>query len=359
LKKLAKKKWGKKEEKPIITVPDDPKFLPALQARIAGIHNDISVSIDETNVASSIDYFLPSSSFMLDMAMGYGYPSSRIIEIVSEEARGKSFLGLAAIAQAELLGGGGLILDTENKYSPTHGKDLGIHIGDKTIYAQCNTVEQAFDIQEEFISTVGQFDKPYVILWDSVAATGSDSEDQDEDQHTSHPGGISKILGEQLRRRIIRKVARKNIYLIYINQLRFSFVKVKWGPPKMVSAAGMAVRYYASVRIKLDTTDTIPEKSSHPLGVCCTAKVIKNCVSMPFRTAEFNIMFNTGIDDEMSILEFLVKQKVVPYSGGWAEYNEKKYRLPDLAELLKNDPGIKQSFTNSCFEIYNRIDGRL
>jgi recombination protein RecA len=296
---------------------------------------------------------------MLDLAMGYGYPSSRIIEIVSEEAKGKSFLGLSAIAQAELLGGGGLIIDVENKYSPTHGKDLGIHIGEKTLYVQCNTVEQAFDIQEEYINTVGKFDKPYVILLDSVAALGSEAEMADEDQHSSHPGGIAKILGEQLRRRIIRKVARKNIYLIYINQLRFSFAKVKWGPPKMVSAAGMAVKYYASVRLELKTSETIPKSSEHPIGISCIAKVVKNCVSSPLRTAEFNIMFNTGIDDELSMLEFLVANKEISYTGGWAIWCGKKYRMSDLAELVKSDPELRTTMVNSCFALYHRIDGRI
>jgi recombination protein RecA len=293
------------------------------------------------------------------MAMGYGYPSSRLIEIVSTEAKGKSSLGLNAIAQAELLGGGGIIIDVENKYSPTHGKDLGVHIGDKTLYTQCNTVEQAFDIQEEYINTIGCFDKPYVILLDSVAALSSEAEMNDKDPHGEHPGRVAKILGEQLKRRILRKVARKNIYLIYTNQLRFSFAKVRWGPPKMVSAAGMAVEYYASVKLELKTHDTIPKDSEHPFGISCEVEVTKNCVSSPFRKAEFNLMFNTGIDDELSMLEFLIKNKIIPYSGGWATFGDKKYHLSDLSEKIREDAELHKAIVKSCFETYMNIDGRV
>jgi recombination protein RecA len=278
---------------------------------------------------------IPSGSLALDLALGIGgIPRGRITEIFGPESSGKTTLGQHAIAEAQKLGGIAAYIDVEHALDPSYANRCGVNVDDMLI-SQPDTGEQALDITEALVRS-GAVD---VIVIDSVAALVPQAEIEGEigDSHVA----LQARLMSQALRRLASAIGKTGTAVVFINQLREK-VGIVFGNPE-VTPGGRALKFYSSVRIDLRRADTI-KLGNDAVGNHVRARVVKNKVAPPFRTAEFDIMYDHGISWEGDILDLSVGLGLVSKSGAFFSYgdirlgqgreNAKKY-LQDNPELAQ------------------------
>ena len=278
---------------------------------------------------------IPSGSLSLDLALGVGgIPRGRITEIFGPEASGKTTLGQHAIAEAQKLGGIAAYIDVEHALDPSYAHRCGVNVEDMLI-SQPDTGEQALEITEALVRS-GAVD---LIVIDSVAALVPQAELEGEIGDT-HIALQARLMSQALRK-LAAAIGKTGTAVIFINQLREK-VGIVFGNPE-VTPGGRALKFYSSVRIDLRRLDTI-KQGNEAIGSHIRARVVKNKVAPPFRSAEFDIMFDHGISREGDLLDLSVELGLVSKSGAFFSYGDIRLGQgrENAKQYLRDNPELAQ-----------------
>ena len=258
---------------------------------------------------------LPTGCLSLDLAIGVGgLPRGRIIEIYGPESSGKTTVALHCIAETQKAGGIAAFVDAEHALDPVYAKNLGVNL-DELYVSQPDTGEQALDITASLVSSKAVD----IIVVDSVAALTPKAEIEG-DMGDSHVGLQARLMSQALRK-LTAITAKSKTCIIFINQLREK-VGVMFGNPE-VTAGGKALKFYASVRIDVRKSDALKD-SDGAYGNHTKAKIVKNKVAPPFKTAEFDIIFGKGISKGSCVIDLGLQYDIRQNSGAWFSYNGEK-----------------------------------
>ena len=288
---------------------------------------------------------LPTGCLTLDIAIGVGgLPRGRIIEIYGPESSGKTTVALHAIAETQKAGGVAAFIDAEHALDPVYAKNLGVNL-DELYVSQPDTGEQALDITASLVSSKAVD----IIVVDSVAALTPKAEIEG-DMGDSHVGLQARLMSQALRK-LTAITSKSKTCIIFINQLREK-VGVMFGNPE-VTAGGKALKFYASVRIDVRKADALKE-GGEAYGNHTKAKIVKNKVAPPFKTAEFDIIYGKGISNEGCILDLGVDYGFLQKSGAWYSYNGEKFAQgrDKAVEYLANNPEIRDEVRAKTMEAF-------
>ncbi len=287
---------------------------------------------------------IPTGSIALDVALGVGgLPRGRIIEIYGPESSGKTTLTLHAIANVQRAGGIAAFVDAEHALDPEYAQKLGVDI-DQLLVSQPDTGEQALEIADMLIRS-GAID---LVVIDSVAALVPKAEIEGE-MGDSHVGLQARLMSQALRK-LTGGLNQTRTTAIFINQLREK-IGVFFGSPE-TTAGGKALKFYASVRLDIRRIETLKD-GTEAVGNRTRVKVVKNKMAPPFKQAEFDILYGTGISREGSLIDFGVEHGIVKKSGAWYTYdgeqlgqgkeNARNFLLknPDIAADIENKIKVK------------------
>jgi len=307
------------------------------------------MKLGEAAIGSPIE-IIPSGSLALDLALGVnGIPRGRITEIFGPEASGKTTLGQHIIAEAQKRGGMAAYIDVEHALDPAYAAHCGVNIDDLLI-SQPDTGEQALEITEALVRS-GAID---AIVIDSVAALVPRAEIEGE-MGDSHIGLQARLMSQALRK-LAAAIGKSGTAVIFINQLREK-VGIIFGNPE-VTPGGRALKFYSSVRIDLRRIETI-KQGNEAVGSRVKARVVKNKVAPPFKSAEFDIMFSHGISREGDLVDLGVALDIIKKTGAFFSYgdirlgqgreNAKQYlsQHPELGQEIEQQ--LRASAVTTCY----------
>jgi len=276
---------------------------------------------------------ISTGSLGIDIALGVGgLPRGRIIEIFGPESSGKTTLTLHVTAEAQKKGGNCAFIDAEHALDPAYAKKLGVNI-DELVISQPDTGEQALEIADTLVRS-GAVD---LVIIDSVAALVPKAEIEGE-MGDSHMGLQARLMSQALRK-LTASISRTNCMVIFINQIRMK-IGVMFGNPE-TTTGGNALKFYSSVRIDIRRIGAIKDKDEI-VGNQTRVKIVKNKVSPPFKTVDFDIMYNQGISKHGEIIDLGVKANIIEKSGAWYSYNNQRIGQgrENTKVFLKDNPTI-------------------
>ena len=287
---------------------------------------------------------ISTGSITLDCATGIGgFPRGRIIEVYGPESSGKTTLALHVVAEAQKLGGEAAFVDAEHALDPVYAKNLGVDV-DSLLVSQLYNGEQALEIVEA-LARSGALD---VIIVDSVAALVPRAE-IDGDMGDSHVGLQARLMSQALRK-LAGVISKSNTIIIFINQLREK-VGVVYGNPE-VTTGGRALKFYASIRVDVRRIEQLKGSGGEFIGSRTRAKIVKNKVAPPFKTAEFDIMYGEGISKVGEIVDLGVNYGIIKKSGAWFSYGETRLGQgrDNVKNLFKNDKALSDEIEKQIRE---------
>jgi recombination protein RecA len=318
----------------------------ALQAALAQIEKQFGKgSIMRLGEGEKIEdiQVVSTGSLGLDIALGVGgLPRGRVVEIYGPESSGKTTLTLQVISEMQRLNGTCAFIDAEHALDAQYAQKLGVNLQDLLI-SQPDTGEQALEIVDALVRS-GSVD---LIVIDSVAALTPKAEIEGE-MGDSLPGLQARLMSQALRK-LTANIKKTNCMVIFINQIRMK-IGVMFGSPE-TTTGGNALKFYASVRLDIRRTGSI-KKGEEVIGSETKVKVVKNKVSPPFKTAEFDILYGEGISREGEIVDLGVVARVVEKSGSWYAYNGEKIGQgkDNAREFLRENPELAREIENKVRE---------
>ena len=274
---------------------------------------------------------IPTGSLSLDLALGLGgIPKGRIIEIYGPESSGKTTVTLHMIAEVQKRGGIAGFIDAEHALDPVYAKNIGVDI-DNLYISQPDSGEQALEITETMVRS-GAVD---IIVIDSVAALVPKAE-IDGDMGDSHVGLQARLMSQALRK-LTAVISKSNCTVVFINQLREK-VGIMFGNPE-TTTGGRALKFYSSVRLDVRRIESL-KQGGEVIGNRTRVKVVKNKIAPPFKEAEFDIMFGSGISKEGDILDIASNLDIINKSGAWFAYEGNKIGQgrENAKQYLKDNP---------------------
>jgi recombination protein RecA len=290
-----------------------------------------------------------TGSLSLDLALGIGgVPKGRIIEIFGAESSGKTTLALHIAAQAQKAGGEAVFIDVEHALDPVYAKALGVDI-DSLLVSQPDTGEQALEICEALVRS-GAID---VVVVDSVAAMVTKAEIEGV-MGDSHVGVQARLMSQALRK-LTSVISKSNCVCIFINQLREK-IGVTYGNPE-TTPGGRALKFYASVRLDVRRADAL-KSGNDIIGNHTRVKVVKNKVAPPFKEAEFDIMYGSGISRVGEILDLAASIDVIQKSGAWFSYGETRLGQgrDNAKNYLTDNPEIAEEVVKLVMENRDKLN---
>jgi len=276
---------------------------------------------------------ISSGSLSLDIALGIGgFPKGRIVEIYGPESSGKTTLALHVLAEAQKNGGTCAFIDAEHALDTIYAKKLGVNV-DELVISQPDAGEQALEITDTLVRS-GAVD---VLVVDSVAALTPRAELEGE--MGDHHVGLHARLMSQALRKLTSSISKSNCLVIFINQIRLK-IGVMFGNPE-TTTGGNALKFYSSVRIDIRRIGAIKERDDI-IGNQTRVKVVKNKVSAPFRTVEFDIMYGEGISKTGELVDLGVESEIIEKSGSWYSYKTERIGQgrENAKTFLKENPDI-------------------
>ncbi|MCY6958240.1 recombinase RecA [Clostridium brassicae] len=321
----------------------DSEKLKALQAAMNQIEKQFGkgsvMKLGEDSVLNVES--ISTGSLSLDIALGIGgIPRGRIIEVFGPESSGKTTVALHIVAETQKAGGTAAFIDAEHALDPIYAKALGVDI-DNLVVSQPDTGEQALEICEALVRS-GAVD---IIIIDSVAALVPKAEIEGE-MGDSHVGLQARLMSQALRK-LAGAINKSRCSTIFINQLREK-VGIMFGNPE-TTPGGRALKFYSSVRLDVRRIETIKQGDEF-LGNRTRVKVVKNKVAPPFKQAEFDIMYGTGISYEGNVLDVGVDEEIIQKSGSWFSYKDIR-----LGQGRENAKQFLRENTNVLYEVENQI----
>lgn len=317
------------------------KALDGIMAQIEKQYGKGAIMRLGANSADEGIEVLPTGCLSLDVAIGVGgLPRGRIIEIYGPESSGKTTVALHCIAQTQKNGGICAFIDAEHALDPVYAKNLGVNL-DELYVSQPDHGEQALDITASLVSSKAVD----LIVVDSVAALTPKAEIEG-DMGDAHVGLQARLMSQALRK-LTAITSKSKTCIIFINQLREK-VGVMFGNPE-VTAGGKALKFYASVRIDVRKGDAL-KSDGNAYGNHTKAKIVKNKVAPPFKTAEFDIIYGKGISKGSCIIDLGVQCGVIEKSGAWFSYNGEK-----IAQGREKATDYFESNTEAAAEAQARI----
>jgi recombination protein RecA len=293
---------------------------------------------------------IPTGSLSLDIATGIGgIPRGRITEIYGAEASGKTTLALHMVASAQKLGGVAAFIDAEHALDVNYAKKLGVKVEDLLI-SQPTTGEEALDIAEILIRS-GAVD---IVVVDSVAALvpKAELEGEMEDQQV---GSQARLMSKAMRK-LTSAISKSNTAVVFINQTRMKIGINTFGGPPETTPGGMALKFFASLRLEIKKISTIKE-GSETLGHRVKVKIVKNKLAPPFKEVEFDIYFGEGISKEAELIDLGLAMGIIERSGAWYTYkfDGKEERLgqgrESVRKLLKERKDLAQEIERRIREL--------
>jgi len=281
----------------------------------------------------------------LDIALGVGgVPRGRVVEIYGRESSGKTTLALHVIAEAQKKGGTAAFIDAEHALDIYYARRLGVDV-DELLVSQPDTGEQALEIAEVLVRSSAVD----VVVIDSVAALVPKAEIEGE-MGDSHMGLQARLMSQALRK-LTAAIHKSKTTIIFINQIRMK-IGVVYGNPE-TTTGGNALKFYATIRMEIRQMSQI-KNGQEVVGIRTNVKVVKNKVAPPFKIAEFDIMYGTGMSKVGDILDVGVSNEIIDKSGTWYSYNSER-----LGQGRENSKAYLQEHPEMMLDIESRIKEKL
>ena len=339
---MAKKSVKAQEKAPVPSTAEEKK--KALETAISQIKKQCGAeSIIRLGDGPEKISAISTGSLTLDLALGVGgLPRGRIVEIYGPESSGKTTLALHVVAEAQKQGGTAAFIDAEHALDPVYAKAIGVKVDDLLV-SQPDCGEQALEIAEKLVSS-GAID---VIVIDSVAALVPRTEIEGSMGESSM--GVQARLMSQALRKLSGSISKFNCIVIFINQLRDK-IGVMYGNPE-TTTGGRALKFYASVRIDVRKGEPL-KNGAEVYGNHTKCKVVKNKVAPPFRTAEFDILYGTGISRSSEIMDIATEFDIIEKSGSWFSYKGEKIAQgkDNARKYLEENPDIMKEVEDKILE---------
>lgn len=314
----------------------------------------------DTDSPSVIKHWISTGSDLLDLAISNrehgGLPVGKMVEFNGLESTGKSLICAHIAMNTQKQGGYVVYIDTENSVSPEFWESLGVDLK-KLLIIQCSTVESVFDKMSSAITLFRKANKNAIltIIVDSVAAASTTEEmskDYSKDGYNTHKA----IIISKAMRKITTELGNQQVLVVFTNQLRQNINATPFGD-KYIVPGGKALAYHCSVRVRLTNVGTLTDKNKVAIGNKCRAKVIKNRMGPPFKIADFDIYYDSGIANYAGWIGVLKEQHIITQNGAWYKYTKDdgivwQFQSKDFVSALDNDINLRN-------ELYQKICNKL